>query len=246
MADIDADLIVAALAEKYIAGATAVVLASPPEGPVWGVLVPSRRVFAAWTVLREAMPRTGGWPIVIGNVPRLPSLDRDARPVETILASAAEVDPREWARQRAGEDPDRFASPSGDWPATVRHGEAFRVLSELGRQAEPAVIALAPTALPHQVPAHLRFGGWSDCPPPEVHVAVFREWHERFGAEPVVMTKDTLELLVRRPVSSREEALELARFQRPYDGNLVDQGVDSVEVLAARLLGNPRWFFRWD
>jgi hypothetical protein len=244
--DIDHGLAVGVLAEKHIEGAVAVVLASPPEGPLRGVQVPARVAFAAWTALREAVPRTGAWPIVIGNEPQLAQLDRDAEPVDGILENATSIDLQAWAAQEVATDPERFQAPSAPWPETVEHATSFHVLQYLAKRTEPAVIALVPTTLPHEVPAYLRFGGWNACPSAEVHVALFRTWHERFGAEPVVMAGDTVELLVRNPVAAREEALALAQLQYVYCNDIVDQGVESIEALAATLLGDPRWFFWWD
>jgi hypothetical protein len=246
MSDVDLELVLAILAEKHIAGAASATLASPPEGPLHGVLVPPRLAFAAWTVLREAVPRTGAWPVVIGSQPRLPSLERGAEPVAEILAKAARLDPQVWAKERVDAAPGGFAPPSAPWPTSVQRLAAFQILRELAQQPDPAVIALAPTALPHEVAAHLRFGGRNVCPPPEVHVAVLRTWHEHFGAQPVVMTGNTLELLVGRPVATRDEALALAGFQYVYCADVVNQGTRSVEALAALLLGDPRWFFWWD
>jgi hypothetical protein len=38
----------------------------------------------------------------------------------------------------------------------------------------------------------------------------------------------------------------LAQAQYVYCPDIVDQGVESIEALAATLLGDPRWFFWWD
>jgi hypothetical protein len=246
MADIDLDLVLASLTDKHIQGAAAVALASPPEGPLRGVGIPPRLAFAAWTALREAVPRTGAWPIVIGDGTQPLSLDASVEPLDEILARAAGTDLQAWAKEQVEADPERFQAPSAPWPGEVQRKHAFHVLGELGKGARPAIIALVPTTSPHEVPAHLRFGGWNDCPPPEVHVAALRTWHERLSAEPVVLANDTLELLVRTPVATREQALELAHFQYVYCNDIVDQGVESVEALAATLLGDPRWFFWWD
>jgi hypothetical protein len=245
MTDIDTDLAVALLADKHIQGAAAFVLASQPEGPLRGVQVPPRLAFAAWTVLREAVPRTGAWPIVIGNHPRLPQLEGSPPSLEGILAEASGIDLEAWATKEIAAHPARFQVASAPWPATVQHLNAFQLLGALGKESAPVVIALVPTVQPHEVPAYLRFGGGNACPPPEVHVAVLRAWHDRFGAEPVVMTNDTLELLVRKPVATQQQALALAAFQYVYCSDIVDQGAHSVEALAATLLGDPRWFFWW-
>jgi hypothetical protein len=236
------DLPLAILAEKSIQGASAVTIAAQP--PLTGVTVRARLAFAAWTVLREAVSRTGAWPIVLGNEPALRPATVGDSP-ESILARAAQVEPQRWARERVAAAPARFAAASAPWPETVAHRATFQVLGHLATQPTSAVLALVPTTVPYEVPAHLRFGGWNDCPPPDVHVSAFRDWHERFGAEPVVMASDTVELLVRNPAATREQALELARFQHAYCPDLVAKGLQSIEALAATLLGDPRWYFWW-
>jgi hypothetical protein len=236
------DLPLAILAEKSIQGASAVTIAAQP--PLTGVTVRARLAFAAWTVLREAVPRTGAWPIVIGNEPALRPAPA-GESTEGILVRAAALDPQRWATERVDADRARFAAPSAPWPDTVPHRAAFQVLSQLATQPTSAVLALVPTSVAYEVPAHLRFGGWNDCPPPEVHVSALRDWHQRFGAEPVVMTSDTVELLVRKPVATRGQALELARFQHAYCPDIVAPALQSVEALAATLLGDPRWYFWW-
>ena len=45
------------------------------------------------------------------------------------------------------------------------------------------VIGLVPTTLPWEALAHLRLGGWNECPTPAEHVAILKWWHERYGAE---------------------------------------------------------------
>jgi hypothetical protein len=240
------DVIVETLASKHVTGGSVVTLNETPEGPLRAALVSARQAFAAWTALREAVPLTGVWPVVIGNRAELANLGPDAEPVVDILASAAELDLDTWVMEQVQQDPGRYNAPTGPWPDEAPHMTSFYSLDCIARQSNPAVIALAPTTLPYEVPAHLRFGGWNECPPPEAHVAFLRRWHERFGAEPVAVTDDVVELLVRRPIGTREEALQVARLQYVYCPDIVEQGTNSVEALAATLLGDPRWYFWWD
>jgi hypothetical protein len=73
-----------------------------------------------------------------------------------------------------------------------------------------------------------------------------RYWFERWGAEPVAITSDTVEMLVARPPQSREDALALANEQFAYCEDVVTQGVGTIEALAANLLEGQTWFFWWD
>jgi len=92
----------------------------------------------------------------------------------------------------------------------------------------------------------LRFGGWNECPSPEVHVALMRLWQERFGAEVVGITRDVVEMRVERPPTNKVDALRLAKQQYLYCQDIVDQGTQTLESLAAVLLGGTSWFFWWD
>lgn len=140
------------------------------------------------------------------------------------------------------------APPRGPWPEYVeRHEQPISLIDHRTRDLKTEIlVGLMPTARPWEIPAYLAFGNWNDCPPPEVHVAFAREWFERFGARIVVNSPDTIEFVVERPVSDRDTALELALTQCGYCGDIVHQGVGTIEALAANLLGARYWYFWWD
>ena len=73
-----------------------------------------------------------------------------------------------------------------------------------------------------------------------------RYWSELWGAEPVGIAADTVEMLVARPPTSRDDALALANEQFAYCEGIVTQGVGTVEALAATLVDGRTWFFWWD
>src|SRR5690606_15273239 len=98
----------------------------------------------------------------------------------------------------------------------------------------------------HDLPAHLGWGGWNQCPPPAAHVAMLRSWHQRFAAELAFIGPDTLELSVARPPATTAELRELAWEQYIYCSDIVHQGAGSLDALARELCGSPRWFFWWD
>jgi hypothetical protein len=144
----------------------------------------------------------------------------------------------------------------GEWPAeppgssglsvafeTKFDGDFTRARSE---PREKVNIVLIPTDDWTTAPAHIRWGGWNECPPPEHHVAAFRSWRDRYGAELVGMSFDVLNIRVARKPASREEALALARVQYDYCSDIVDQGVGTLSSLAAALMANDWWFFWWD
>jgi hypothetical protein len=135
-----------------------------------------------------------------------------------------------------------------DWPDDVTARHSFATPTDLvsGEFHAEVVLGLLPTGEGAQAPAWLRFGGWNDCPFPAQHVKVFRDWKDRFGAEPLAMTHDVVELWVEHPPTSRDVALDLAREQYQYCSDVVEQGVGTAANLAAGLLGGTAWYFWWD
>jgi hypothetical protein len=77
-------------------------------------------------------------------------------------------------------------------------------------------------------------------------VAAFRSWRHRFDIELVGIGRDTLNLKVGRRPATRDVAVELAREQYLYCNDIVDQGLGSLEALAASLMEANWWFFWWD
>jgi len=141
--------------------------------------------------------------------------------------------------------------PRGPWPE-----DAGSKQTELGgfvdiltgqplRECALAHIPVAQTR-PWEVFAHLCFGAWNECPEPAIHVALAKDWHERFGARIITAHFDTVEFKVDRPVSTREDAMELAREFYAYCPDIVDQGTGTIDSLAATMLGAKVWFFWWD
>ena len=233
------------------------------------VTVPGGQALAEWEKLKK---RGSGWPVIIGNDEALgrvlegysiddPSvfpMPADAayqlpapRSVEEILAAADKIDvPAELQRlfdEEYGDDP--FELPEGEWPAL---GEASRMTLTVdrdimtGKPFERTHILIVPTDDPTQVPAFLRWGGWNACPAPEVHVAAHRRWRAQYGAEIVGISSDVINMRVARRPATREEALALAREQYLYCSDIVLQGTETLEPLAAGLMESDWWYFWWD
>src|SRR5205823_214172 len=126
--------------------------------------------------------------------------------------------------------------------------------SELSAHCDPltekpypeVVLTVLPTAESWTAPCFLRFGNWNEVPPPEVHAALFKYWSERYGATVACIASDVVEFTVARPPKSRAEAMELANQHYVYCTDIVDQGVETLEALAATLLNAPTWYFWWD
>lgn len=155
----------------------------------------------------------------------------------------------DWAEEMAETDPlDIPEEYWGAWPEfiTPADGPISLVDWETGGPPDTVFITVLPTEQPWQAPAYLRFGGWNANPPPELHAAAFRAWADTYGAVPVVMQSDVIEMFVETPPVGRDAAQALAREHYIYAADIVDQGVGEVNVLAALLAEGQFWYFWWD
>jgi len=135
------------------------------------------------------------------------------------------------------------------WPERPRRAEVELISTRdiLTRELHETIsFALVAEAEPFEVPAYLGFGGWNDCPEPELQVAVLREWERAYGAVPVCVTGDVLECVVARPPQSEDEAFSLAAEQWIFCDDIVGQGTQSVRRLAMEIWRSSQWFFWWD
>jgi hypothetical protein len=110
------------------------------------------------------------------------------------------------------------------------------------------ILAKIPTTNPWELPAWVPMGGFNDCPSPAEQIAVFRRWHERYGAVPVVVSYDVWELELRgkEPVKDNAGAEALAKEQFAFCCDIVTQGCENIQNLASRLKGSSVWYFWWD
>jgi hypothetical protein len=136
----------------------------------------------------------------------------------------------------------------GEWPARAPESPQLSVAFDMrsGAPLPRAHIVILPTDDWTTIPAYLRWGNWNGCPAPEYHVAAFRSWRDRYGAELVGLSHDVVNIRVRRRPKTRAEALDLAREQYSYCSDIVEQGVGTLSALAAALMEHDWWFFWWD
>lgn len=136
----------------------------------------------------------------------------------------------------------------GDWPSSpdVLTMPLTLFDYETGLPHERIHIAILPTSDATEAPAYLKFGGWNENPAPEYHIAALRAWRDRFGAVPIVMNRDVIELKVEERPKTREDAIDLAKEQYTYSEDIVYQGVGTISALAASLSESPYWYFWWD
>ena len=216
-----------------------------------------------WRRLREVVPQTGHWPVILGSTEELTDLDDQvsrAAPVSEVLKFAASLDGarllRQWHEERLsdladnneGVDPEEFLAPEGQWPDQPQpHHQFVTPFDSRTRLSHRKVaVALVPTQRSWEAPAFLGFGGWNACPQPAEHCAVLARWNQLYGAELACLTRDVIELWADRPPTTREAAMALAREQFDYCEDIIDQGAGTLSNLAAGLLGGTAWYFWWD
>jgi hypothetical protein len=154
---------------------------------------------------------------------------------------------RELETALASDDPFR-CMPRGKWPRSVRPSNRLVTPYDhgTGEHLPEVFVALVPTKVSWQAPIYLHFGGFNDCPHPDSIGAVLRHWEQKYGAETICVTGDVLELRVANPPTKRATALALAREQFLFSRDIVEQGTETIDHLAAELLNAQTWFFWWD
>jgi hypothetical protein len=197
-----------------------------------------------------ALHRAGNClPVVLGAPARLETLTEfwnEKQSFDDIRQRGLALDVDEWLRKQVADNPEYYSAegPVSGVSAVPSLMGARDVLT--GKFLPQVLVALAELAQPWEVPALLRPGGWNECPAPEVHLAFFKRWHERYGAIVTTITDDIIEFDVARPPSSPEEVERLAWEQFVYCTDIVHQGVNTLANLAVALKGSRNWYFWWD
>lgn len=206
----------------------------------------------ALSVRDSLCAEAGLTPLILGEPEDLRLLgdifaDTVPEPAE-IIEQARALDIQQWFAQRVEADPDYYSEASGDWPTgrveQIELSLHRHVLTRLPKSR--VLIGRVPTPHAYEVPAFVGYGGWNECPEAAVHVALHARWQSQFGAEIACLSSDVIECTVSRPPSTREEARQLAREQYIYCPDIVQQGVETIENLAATLMASRAWYFWWD
>jgi hypothetical protein len=220
------------------------------EKDVYGLRVHGSKALDLWRALRALVAESGHWPVLLGAGDPDGEVgdDIDPRTPEEIIRLGSKLNPTAWLEKRAAADPNIYRVKQSTWPRKFAPNKTFTLPFNLAtREPLPGVIvALIPTLVSWEAPAYLRFGGWNECPAPEVHVAILKRWTRLFGAEVVGISDDTIEMQVSSPPVSPAQALVLAREHFIYASDIVRQGTRTLENLAARLLAGRVWYFWWD
>lgn len=238
------------LKELGLGGVSLETLASMPQGTIYSLTVPGSKALEVWLRLRDLVPTSGCWPVIL-------PLEFDTwegspgwTPAESILGDLLGVADEWLEAQRLEEAPYQEEHPPAcPWPARGRPMKLQTldrsVLQRWWHTNWNVRMALVPTVLCWEVPAWLAYGDWEANPPPHVHVALLHRWHEAFGAE-IVSAGSRIGCRIQRPPADRDSALALAEEMFLYCGDLTQEGYESEPELAASLLVSPYWSFWWD
>lgn len=196
--------------------------------------------------LRSDWRSTKLYPFVIGSDEEVLRLRETIEPPADggalTMSQASEFDIESWLK-------DNRSKARAIWPKdgpTAVDG-ILSLDDPLTRIRKPEInIGLAEITSDWQIFARLGYGGWNDCPPPHIHVALHRYWDQKYKTSILCLSNDVVESLVRAPVVDREDALDLAYEQHSYCYDIVEQGVGTIGKLASSLLNGRYWYFWWD
>jgi hypothetical protein len=225
---------------------------------VSGFSAPAEQALHWWQRLTAAATETGYRPLVMDpETPGAIVQDReDPHTFDTCLVRSADIDGAALLAERLRTHLDHMTDSvwrkrlqreldgHGRWPDEPMRRRLDEVPSY--RWHPTMAVLLAPVAESWQIPCLTGYGSWNGYPHPEEHAAILRYWHERYGAELLAMTNDTIDIAVTRPPATRAEALRAAwEFEMYNEGGYDEYGEDITDV-AASLLGADVWLAWWD
>jgi hypothetical protein len=226
---------------------------------IWVVEGDQSGTLERWRMVRGAHQHTGLWPFLLtANADMLPDLvhfaANEADLAELSRGEALHSDEvlREMAAMAASDDVDDDGGGERDESTYDQEASAVTpdVLADIEgwlQRDQPRRLALIEAAQGWEVPVRL---AWSGSVNYDLsggqHLSVLRRWAQRYGAELLTLGFDTIELLVERPPTGKDEALAVAREQFAYCPDIVWQGVGTIGSLAATQVRSHLWYFWWD
>lgn len=215
---------------------------------------------ATWKALAERHPRTGLWPVLLGDDPqvvdqltwRLEMLARSTPGIPDVEDAPSASDLLvEWMGNPADDDylndvPRHLAKLEQD--AELIRGRLRERPDEAAVKAvagASCTVALVPARGGWEVPALLAWSGAerNHIDGPE-HLAILHFWHDVYGADLVALGLERMECLVARPPDDARSAFELAVQHYAYCPALMDNLAPAIGALAATLFGR-HWLFDW-
>lgn len=239
-------------------------IGSAGDETLYGLDLPAGEAVSAQERLREQCADVAFWPVAVSpsDAFRLDSSPRECLVSAWPAAALSAVrffDLDDWLQDRraqlAEDDPMR-----GCW-IERSFGDIEVELPDNNYAAELHLIALVPCRSPAEVGAFLpdcTANNSKDVLHPLVHVALFKRWARRWGAELACYACNQLEFRVTEPPWQRVDALALAWEHFAYCSDVLGEGSTlqarasssfddwHLEDLASALIGAPVWRFWWD
>lgn len=144
-----------------------------------------------------------------------------------------------------GFDMEEFIGEFGGVPEAIDRYTAFQ--NVLSRGIKETILFQVPTANPWELVAYVPFGGWNLCPEAKEMMAVCKYWFEKYGAVPVTISHDEMEMRVPSPVSEKD-ALQVAKEHFAFTPDRVFQCTETgtLAEVAASIAASEIWYFWWD
>lgn len=142
-------------------------------------------------------------------------------------------------------DMDEFVGVFDDEPTVIDSFSAFQNFSS--EKMIETILFQVPTTKPWELVAYVPFGGWNDCPAVPEMMAICKYWFEKYGAVPVTITHDVMEMRLPVPVAE-QDALQVAKEHYAFTPDRVDQCTETgtLAEVAACVAASKIWYFWWD
>lgn len=143
-------------------------------------------------------------------------------------------------------NPELLAISEADLQNTLAEFEAAKLPDAfpMGQSSGTPYLLYVPTEHPWEIFAWIPFCGWNSCPKVSDMIAICKNWQERFGAIPAMITYDTLSLYVPEPVKEQKTAIALAKEQAAFCDGIFE--IASPVYYAVSNLNRHYWSFWWD
>lgn len=142
-------------------------------------------------------------------------------------------------------DMDEFVGEFDGEPEPVDRYMAFVDYGSAG--IVETILLKVPTVRPWELVAYVPFGGWNECPEVEQMLAICKYWYEKYGAVPVTISHDVMEMRV-ETVVAKEDSLQVAGEHFAFTPDRVFQctNTGTLSEVAACIAASKIWYFWWD
>lgn len=109
------------------------------------------------------------------------------------------------------------------------------------------ILFKVPTTKPWELAAYVPFGGWNECPGVEEMMAICKYWFEKYGAVPVTISHDVMEMRIPELVPEKD-SMEVAKEHFAFTPDRVFQCTETgtLAEVAACIAASKIWYFWWD